>query len=96
MALFATKFIAITALLTWAAASFGMQNQCTAHSGPRVTPVLELYTSEGCSSCPPADQWASGFKGKDLVVQAFHVGYWDYIGWIDRFAAPAYTLRQRQ
>ncbi|MDI1238215.1 MAG: DUF1223 domain-containing protein [Polaromonas sp.] len=72
-----------------------MQNQCTASSGPLVTPVLELYTSEGCSSCPPADQWASSFKGKKVVVQAFHVGYWDYIGWVDRFATPAYTQRQR-
>lgn len=57
--------------------------------------MLELYTSEGCSSCPPADQWVSKLKNKNLVVQAFHVGYWDYIGWIDRFAAPAYTQRQR-
>lgn len=73
-----------------------MQNMCTARSGPLVTPVLELYTSEGCSSCPPADKWASTLKGKDIVVQAFHVGYWDYIGWVDRFAAPAYTLRQRE
>ncbi|WP_348065711.1 DUF1223 domain-containing protein [Polaromonas sp.] len=73
-----------------------MQNQCATSSGPLVTPVLELYTSEGCSSCPPADQWASALKGKDLVVQAFHVGYWDYIGWVDRFAAPAHTTRQRE
>jgi len=61
-----------------------------------VTPVVELYTSEGCSSCPPADKWASSLKGKGVVVQAFHVGYWDYIGWVDRFAAPAYTQRQRE
>ncbi|MDP2255214.1 MAG: DUF1223 domain-containing protein [Polaromonas sp.] len=73
-----------------------MQTQCSASSGPLVTPVLELYTSEGCSSCPPADQWASGFKGEDVVVQAFHVGYWDYIGWVDRFATPAHTTRQRE
>jgi hypothetical protein len=61
-----------------------------------VTPVVELYTSEGCSSCPPADKWASTLKGSGAVVQAFHVGYWDYIGWVDRFAAPAYTNRQRE
>ncbi|WP_296919674.1 thioredoxin family protein [Polaromonas sp.] len=73
-----------------------MQNQCIASSGSLVTPVLELYTSEGCSSCPPADQWVSGFKGKDVVVQAFHVGYWDHIGWVDRFASPAHTSRQRE
>lgn len=73
-----------------------MQHQCVASSGPLVTPVLELYTSEGCSSCPPADKWVSTLKNKDIVVQAFHVGYWDYIGWVDRFAAPAYTSRQRE
>lgn len=93
---FAPEIIAACALLTWATASFGMQNQCAASSGPHITPVLELYTSEGCSSCPPADTWASTFKEKNVVVQAFHVGYWDYIGWVDRFAAPAYTSRQRE
>jgi hypothetical protein len=96
MASYAPKLIAASACLAWATATFGMQNQCTASSGPLSTPVLELYTSEGCSSCPPADQWASGFKGQDVVVQAFHVGYWDYIGWVDRFAAPAHTARQRE
>ena len=58
--------------------------------------MVELYTSEGCSSCPPADKWASSLKNSGAVVQAFHVGYWDYIGWVDRFAAPAYTSRQRE
>lgn len=91
----ATKTIAACALLAGAASTFSAQNQCSATSGASVTPVIELYTSEGCSSCPPADKWASSLKGKDVVVQAFHVGYWDYIGWVDRFAAPAYTQRQR-
>ena len=90
-----TKFIASYALLLGVTASFA-QNQCTATSGPTITPVVELYTSEGCSSCPPADKWASSLKDKGVVVQAFHVGYWDYIGWVDRFAAPAYTQRQRE
>lgn len=93
---YAPKIIAACAFLTGATATFGMQNQCMARSGPLATPVLELYTSEGCSSCPPADQWVSGFKGKDVVVQAFHVGYWDHIGWVDRFASPAHTSRQRE
>jgi hypothetical protein len=60
-----------------------------------LTPVIEIYTSEGCSSCPPADQWLSTLKGKPVVAQAFHVGYWDYIGWVDRFASAAHTTRQR-
>lgn len=73
---------------------------CQAQSGAQLVPVLELYTSEGCSSCPPADRWISTLKpaaaqGR-VVVQAFHVGYWDYIGWVDRFAAPAHTVRQRE
>jgi len=92
----ATKFIALCALGAGAGTAFGMKTQCSASSGPLITPVLELYTSEGCSSCPPADTWASGLKGKNLLVQAFHVGYWDYIGWVDRFAAPAHTARQRE
>jgi hypothetical protein len=96
MSAFAPKIIAACALLTGATATFGMQNQCAASSGAQVTPVLELYTSEGCSSCPPADRWLSGFKGQDVVVQAFHVGYWDQLGWVDRFATPAHTTRQRE
>lgn len=77
-----------------------MQNACTAQSGAAVTPVIELYTSQGCSSCPPADRWLSSLKdrsaGQGAVIEAFHVSYWDNLGWIDRFASPAYTLRQRQ
>ena len=73
---------------------------CTTHSGPMRATVLELYTSEGCSSCPPADQWLSTLKASQAttgaVIQAFHVGYWDYIGWVDRFASPAHTTRQRK
>jgi len=73
---------------------------CKAESQALLTPVIELYTSEGCSSCPPADRWLSTLKpvaaNGRAVVQAFHVGYWDYIGWVDRFATLAHTTRQRQ
>lgn len=73
---------------------------CEAVSRPQLTPVLELYTSEGCSSCPPADRWLSGLKDAAaqgrVVAQAFHVGYWDSLGWVDRFALAANTARQRQ
>jgi hypothetical protein len=73
---------------------------CQAESAASLTPVIELYTSEGCSSCPPADRWLSTLKpsaaGGRAVVQAFHVGYWDYIGWVDRFASPVFTERQRE
>jgi len=65
------------------------------------TGLLELYTSEGCSSCPPADRWLSTLKARQdlwrrLVPVAFHVDYWDYIGWKDRFASPAYSGRQQR
>ena len=59
--------------------------------------LVELYTSEGCSSCPPADRWLSGLKGRpDVVALAFHVDYWDRLGWKDRFSSPAYSQRQTQ
>jgi len=69
---------------------------CAVQSGSQRTPVIELYTSEGCSSCPPADQWLSALKDQPVVAQAFHVGYWDYIGWVDRFASPSHLARQRE
>ena len=69
---------------------------CEVRSGERLTPVIELYTSEGCSSCPPADQWLSTLKGKPVVAQAFHVAYWDYIGWKDPFANASHTARQKE
>ena len=96
-----TPFIAACFFLAGATAALAQQNpnQCAITSGPSITPVVELFTSEGCSSCPPADKWLSTLKDKakagEVVAQAFHVGYWDYIGWVDRFAAPAHTSRQR-
>lgn len=64
------------------------------------TPVLELYTSQGCSSCPPAERWLSALKNNpglwsQMIPLAFHVDYWDYLGWKDPFANPAYSARQR-
>lgn len=65
------------------------------------TTVIELYTSEGCSSCPPAESWLSSLKSdprlfKTLLPLAFHVDYWDKLGWPDRFASSDYSQRQRQ
>src|SRR6516164_4584911 len=73
---------------------------CRASSGPATVPVIELYTSEGCDSCPPADRWlqaqfAPGKTGADAIALAFHVDYWDRLGWTDRFGSAAYTDRQR-
>ena len=68
---------------------------CRARTGDAVNPVVELYTSEGCSSCPPADRWLSTMKDDPRVVAlAFHVDYWDRLGWKDRFATAAWTARQ--
>lgn len=69
----------------------------TVQSGATVPRVVELYTSEGCSSCPPADRWLSGLKGQSgVIAAAFHVDYWNGLGWADRFASPAFTERQKQ
>ncbi len=68
---------------------------CSARSTPQAPVVVELYTSEGCSSCPPADRWLSTLKGRaDVLALNFHVTYWDRLGWPDRFASPEYTQRQ--
>ncbi len=58
--------------------------------------VVELYTSQGCSSCPPADALLHDLaKRSDVIPLALHVDYWDYIGWADSFASPAHTQRQQ-
>ncbi len=68
---------------------------CTLISGPRTAALVELYTSEGCSSCPPADQFLRRLGGNESVVPlALHVDYWDYLGWRDPFSAPMHGRRQ--
>jgi len=72
---------------------------CASASGRQTIPLVELFTSEGCDSCPPADRWLSStFPAApgDVTasVLAFHVDYWDRLGWKDRFASPRYTERQ--
>lgn len=58
--------------------------------------VVELFTSQGCSSCPPADAYLGRLAQRtDVVALAYHVDYWDYIGWPDPFADAAFTARQR-
>ena len=83
-----------------AGAVFGSQT-ATFESGPAETTLVELFTSEGCSSCPPAEKWLSQLKSnpdlwKKIVPVAFHVDYWDRLGWRDRFAKPEFTSRQQR
>ena len=68
-------------------------------SGPQRIHLIELFTSQGCSSCPPAEVWLSKLKSepglwKDFVPLAFHVDYWDRLGWRDPFASKEWTARQ--
>jgi len=58
--------------------------------------VVELYTSQGCSSCPPADRLLAELATHDYIIAlALHVDYWDYLGWVDKFSQPAFSNRQR-
>ncbi len=64
-------------------------------SGPRPLGVVELFTSQGCSSCPPADAVLSQLaKRPDVIALGYHVDYWDYLGWKDTFGSRAFTDRQ--
>jgi len=69
-------------------------------SAERQVALLELFSSEGCSSCPPAETWLSGLKRSprlwlEFVPLAFHVDYWDYLGWRDPWAIKDFSDRQR-
>ena len=83
--------------LLFAGAALG--SEVTFESGQTKTHLLELYTSEGCSSCPPAEAWLSKLKEeprlwREFVPIAFHVDYWDRLGWRDPFASKQWTARQ--
>lgn len=76
-----------------AALWIGMSPSAYAQSGPV---VVELFTSQGCSSCPPADALLHRLADReDVLPLALHVDYWDYIGWKDQFAKAEHTLRQK-
>ncbi len=88
-------FTAAPMSATTAAAS-----SCNASSGTQRVALLELYTSEGCDSCPPTDRWTSalparGFGADRVITLAYHVDYWNYLGWNDPFAQARFTERQR-
>lgn len=95
--MFPLRWFAAAGTLVSLAGAQAASPSCLA-AGTASTPrlVVELYTSEGCNSCPPADQWLSALpRDGSVLALAFHVDYWDGLGWSDRFADAAYTGRQR-
>lgn len=98
MPLHCHHWVALAAMLLSQAA--GASAPCTAASGPQRVALLELYTSQGCNSCPPTDNWLSalparGFTTSRILALAFHVDYWDYLGWKDPYAQARFSERQR-
>ena len=88
----------LTAILLLCQSAFAQEIQFS--SGDKQVALIELYTSQGCSSCPPADEWISELQNEqglwsEFVPVAFHVNYWDYIGWKDRFSTQEFSDRHR-
>ena len=86
-------------LLVSVLAAAAQAGEIVFESKPTRTHLLELFTSEGCSSCPAAETWLSNLKNEprlwqDFVPLAFHVDYWDHLGWRDPFASKVWTERQ--
>lgn len=97
-----TAALAGAALLAaaWPAPPARAAAVCEVRSGPATAALVELYTSEGCSSCPPADRQLRALRsrvpaGALVVPVGLHVTYWDGLGWRDPFAQPAFDARQR-
>jgi hypothetical protein len=93
------RFLSRLALVLWLPTAAAAELKFI--SSVQQTTMVELYTSEGCSSCPPAEKRLNGYAGHSelwtrLVPLAFHVDYWDYLGWRDRFAKPEHSDRQRR
>jgi hypothetical protein len=86
----------LPAALTLVCAIADANAACTASSSGERPHLVELYTSEGCDSCPPAERWMSTLlKHADLIGLEFHVDYWDSSDWRDPFSEHAYTVRQQ-
>ncbi|MCH9808172.1 MAG: DUF1223 domain-containing protein [Alphaproteobacteria bacterium] len=82
--------------LTWLIAGATANTAMAAEQSSKVRAVVELFTSQGCSSCPPADKLLKTFVERpDVMALTLPVDYWDYLGWKDTFASPRYSERQR-
>ncbi len=82
--------------IAWVALLLAMASGQAQQNSPTQLTVVELFTSQGCNSCPPADALLGELaKRDDLIALSFNVDYWDYLGWQDTLADPAYTQRQR-
>lgn len=94
-----SKNLCVLTMLLMSPAGYASERPCSAVSGPQIVPLIELYTSEGCSSCPPADRWliqrAPEVASGKLNLLSWHVDYWDSLGWRDPFALASATERQR-
>ena len=95
------NLVLAASLLALSDAAHAAAPACSAASARHTTALVELYTSEGCDSCPAADRWlsslfAEGFKPDRVVPLALHVDYWDYIGWKDPFAKGEFVVRQHK
>ncbi len=93
-------FLFALTFLTQMPASTAHAASCAAESGKSRVALLELYTSEGCDSCPPTDKWLSGLPQRghtpqQVLALAFHVDYWNYLGWKDPYAQARFSSRQR-
>jgi hypothetical protein len=94
------RILAAAILVSISLQAFADSGHCEARSSVNRVALLELYTSEGCNSCPPADRWVStlparGFTPDRVIPLAFHVDYWDQLGWPDRMAKAQFSVRQR-
>lgn len=91
-------FVGVAALVLGAGAA-GATEPVRFTAGPARVSLIELYTSEGCSSCPPAEKWLGQLREapglwRDFVPVAFHVDYWNRLGWPDRFSSKEFTQRE--
>lgn len=93
----ATIAAAFAAFVAGAIVESGSGLSNAAHAADRPVAVVELFTSQGCSSCPAADKILAAYaKRKDVLALSFHVDYWNYLGWKDTFSKSEFTDRQRR